>query len=287
MSSLDFRPVEVGDDDIERVVGFLKAVWPEAKKLTTPYVRWLYRDNPSGRAIGVNAWAGDVIAGHYVVVPISARVNGQSVPGALSLNTAVHADFRGQGLFTSLAAETFELASSLGVDHVIGVANANSTPGFIRKLDFQLVRQLDARAFVGTPLRTAPTQSPAWEREWPTEHLRWRLSNPAFRYTTQRNGPFYEIDASTPFRGVRVAARFESADEALARLGDVKHRRVRFPRLWIGTSPTLRFSAAKSISAPQRLRKIPLNLVFRSLAQPGTLLPSDSVEFSALDFDLM
>jgi GNAT superfamily N-acetyltransferase len=287
MGDLDFRPVQVGDDDIERMRVFLRAVWPEADKLSTSYLQWLYRDNPSGHAIGVNAWADDVIAGHYVIVPISARVNRQSVTGALSLNTAVHEDFRGRGLFTSLAEATFELANSLGIDHVIGVANANSTPGFIRKLDFQLVRQLDARAFVGTPLRTASVLPTAWEREWPQDQLRWRVSNPAFEYTTQRNGSFIEIDATTPFRGVRVAARFESANETAARLTDVERRRVRMPRLWIGASPTLHFSAVKSIAVPRRLRKIPLNLVFRSLAEPGASLPPERVEFSALDFDLM
>jgi GNAT superfamily N-acetyltransferase len=108
--------------------------------------RLAVRANPDGRAVGFDAWDGERLAAHYVCVPARARVDGRLVPVLLSLNTATHPRLPGQGLFTKLAAMTFEAAGEAGFDGVYGVANANSTPGFIRKLGFQLVRPLDARS---------------------------------------------------------------------------------------------------------------------------------------------
>ena len=88
--------------------------------------------------------------------------------------------FRSKGLFTKLAAKTFEAGAAQGYDGVYGVANANSTPGFVRKLGFQLVRPLEARIGIGG-LRhgeKASASALSFERSWSPAALRWRCANP-------------------------------------------------------------------------------------------------------------
>ncbi|MFQ5495797.1 MAG: GNAT family N-acetyltransferase, partial [Phycisphaerae bacterium] len=155
--------------------------------LTPAYLRWLYADNPRGQVIGFNAWSGGELAGHYAVIPIRALLDGKTVHAALSLNTAVHPDHQGKGLFTRLAEMTYDRAVALGVDHVVGVANANSTPGFVRKLAFESVGRLEARLFWRWP-RPAVAGSVAagrWSRRWDADDLSWRIRNPSARYTVR------------------------------------------------------------------------------------------------------
>ena len=132
MAEHQLRPLDLDETGIACVGDLLRAVFPEALHFTNEVIRWQYLDNPEGKAVGFNAWAGDVLAGHYVTIPLRARVHGKEERGLLSLNTATHADHRGKGLFTRLAQATYDRAASEGYGFVVGVANANSTHGLCR-----------------------------------------------------------------------------------------------------------------------------------------------------------
>ena len=70
-------------------------------------------DNPEGRAVGFNAWAGDVLAGHYVTIPLRARVRGKEERGLLVEHGHPRRP-RSKGLFTRLAQATCDRAASEG-----------------------------------------------------------------------------------------------------------------------------------------------------------------------------
>jgi hypothetical protein len=76
------------------------------------------------------------IVGQYVVMPTRLRVGGERVEGAQSLDTMVHPDYRGQGMFVKLANACYELAASRGVEVLYGFPNVNSYPGFVRQLNW-------------------------------------------------------------------------------------------------------------------------------------------------------
>ena len=75
-------------------------------------------------------------------MPIELADGDQPFTGALSLNTAVHERARGGGVFTRLAEETYDKARVRGIRVVVGVANANSTPGFVKRLGFTSIGPL-------------------------------------------------------------------------------------------------------------------------------------------------
>ena len=130
--------------------------------------------------VGYNAWEAGRLAAHYACVPAHVHALGAPRRALLSLNTATHPEFQGRGLFTKLADHTYAAAAASGFELVYGAANASSTPGFVRKLGFQLVAPLDSRIGAGRLGRIdwprAQAQA-AFARSWSEPELAWRMAN--------------------------------------------------------------------------------------------------------------
>lgn len=263
---------------LETYSGLLREVFGRTAKFESDALAWRYRDNPAGAVVGTDAWDGDRLAAHYVTCPITALVEGELRQGLLSLNTATHPDYRGRGLFTELAHRTFERAAAQGYSFVIGVANASSTPGFVRKLGFQSVSPLAAGLVLNDPrrMRQADCQYQAY---WSTAALNWRLSNPAARYFCGSSGDLYGVWADTGVPFLRCAAYLEVS-------GRVASRRPLGLSLFIGLDSRISISRHGFIPVPSLWRPSPLNLIWRSLSSgTATVLRSDEIAFNFLDFD--
>jgi len=246
-------------------------------------LEWLYQNNPAGKAIGFDAWEGGNLAAHYVCVPARARIEGSIVNVLLSLNTATHPEYCCKGLFTKLGELTYEEAIKLGYDSVYGVANANSTPGFIRKLGFQFVGQLDAKVGIGSievDFRVV-SEKVQFERVWSADELAWRCANPrntVFVRKGERTTSFY---AASAFRFLPVYTE-HPAISTLA-LGAVS---ILSPvRLYLGLMPNGACRFNGYVSIPKTMRRSPLNLVYRSLSGKVAKLDKERISVSFLDFD--
>ena len=275
--------------ELEKLTALFKAVWPRGKPIDADYLRWLYCENPRGRVIGLNAWSGGEIVGHYAVIPIRAVRNGISVTAGLSLNTAVHPSQQGRGLFTTLANETYAIAKEYGMDHIVGVANTNSTPGFIRKLGFQLIGSLKARFVTAFPVNAGQRahESLDWEREWSADEYSWRLMNPAadYHWTSAHHGLVW--CSRSRVLGIRVIME-QCVPDAYRDIVITKAQRgARAPlRLWIGLEPTgLDGLEPRGYELPQVFRRSPLNLIFKPLGAQGAGVIAPRVRFSLADFD--
>lgn len=248
-------------------------------KLTTEYLRWLYRENPSGEAVGFDAYAGDTLAAHYATIPVEAIAFGRRVRGLLSLNTATHPTHQGKGLFTRLAEQTYARAHELGFEFVVGVANANSTPGFTRKLGFQLVTPLDVLVGIGR-FTASRDDSVGFSLAWSDAALRWRLGRPQASYVAT-TGAAPIVYARTHKHG--ILAYLAHVPAALAR--ELPPVRLAQPfRMWIGIDPQL---GRRGVLAPlpDRFKPSPLNLIYRDLATTQRSLSRGSTRFTLLDFD--
>ena len=281
-------PIQNDQATLARYGALFAACFPGTDKFTPDYLAWLYAANPDGPAVGMDAWDGERLAAHYVCIPARAWVEGREVMVLLSLNTATHPDYQGKGLFTKLAAATFEAGEAAGFDGVYGVANANSTPGFVRKLGFQLVRPLEARVGLGT-LAHGPKAAPAqlsFERSWSAEALAWRCANPhnpVFRRSHGKRQQFY----AAAF-GLSLPAYAEmGSDGAGADVGTQSGKTAPLSplRLLIGLAPDAGANWWNYASIPQRLRPSPLNLIYRSFTPRVSALDPSRIQFSFLDFD--
>src|SRR5215471_2141137 len=147
---LAIRPAGTDPAQIAAYAGLLESVFATGK-FSEAAVAWRYRDNPAGTVVGADAWDGERLAAHYVTCPLEATVEGRVVKGLLSLNTATHPDYQGRGLFTALAEAAYAQGAAAGYEFVVGVANANSTPGFLRRLGFQDCGRLEAGILARRP----------------------------------------------------------------------------------------------------------------------------------------
>jgi GNAT superfamily N-acetyltransferase len=285
-AALHFAPIRTDAAALAQYGALFTACFPMTDKFTPRYLEWLYVANPDGRAVGYDAWDGERLAAHYVCIPARAWVEGRDVPVLLSLNTATHPDYQGKGLFTKLAAMTFEAGAAQGFDGVYGVANANSTPGFVRKLGFQLVRPLEARIGVGS-LRHAPKAAPdalSFERNWSADALRWRCANPHNRVFMRNGGGKLRFHAAAS--GHKLPAYAELDAGAIPLPAQEQTAPMLSPlRLFIGLAPDASSSYWNYASIPMSLRPSPLNLIYRSFAPRVAGLDPARIAFSFLDFD--
>jgi hypothetical protein len=220
-----------------------------------------------------------------VTIPLRARVNEREEKGLLSLNTATHPSHQGRGLFTRLANATYEEASRHGLGFVIGVANANSTHGFTKKLGFQLVSPLKAMIGLG-PMALCEETDAQYEHLWYEAALRWRLSHPLNRYRVKRSGPLdlvltdrVQLGARHVLAALPSGAVPEGSIAAFSGLAPFK--------LWIGLDAGMRWNGRPYIDIPMRFRPSPLNLIFKDLTGQGRTLDPRSVRFQAIDFDVL
>jgi GNAT superfamily N-acetyltransferase len=250
------------------------------QKFTPEALAWRYRDNPAGTVVGADAWDGERLAAHYVACPLEARIDGEVVRGLLSLNTATHPDYQGRGLFTQLAERAYEQGAQAGHGFVIGVANAQSTPGFLRKLAFQDVGRLHAGVLAGLPNRFS-TASVQYQGEWRADLLAWRLANPEGRYTVARRGGLTCVWAKTHLPLVQCGAFIPYSGE-LAAVAQAPLAAT----LFLGLEPRMSLGRQGFLPIPRRLRPSPLNLIWRPLSEaaPKALKP-DAVALNFLDFD--
>jgi len=281
----DFRPVATDPQSLARYVALFARCFPGATHLHEAYLEWLYLRNPAGKVVGMDAIAGDDLAAHYVCIPANVWLGGRQTRALLSLNTATHPDYQGKGLFTALAQKTYELGASQGCSAVYGVANANSTPGFTRKLGFALVAPLEARVGLGQVTRTdwdAVKARAAFRHDWSQEHLAWRAAsptNPLFVGGQDAGGSV--LFARTDKPGIMVEGE---TGVALAS-GALPQKSPSPLRLYLGLSPSGTARHGLSMAVPDRLRPSPLNLIYRSLDDAVPALPATEVQFNFLDFD--
>jgi len=114
-------------------------------------LRWQYGENPVEKVLVDLAVDGNRVGGIYAVQPARVQIGGDAALAVQSVDTLVDSQFRGRGLFTSMARGLYERAAAEGAKFVYGFPNGNSAPGFFGKLAWV---SLDPVPFLLRPLRT-------------------------------------------------------------------------------------------------------------------------------------
>ena len=266
--------VETGDKAIQEVTDLLNLCFPKSTNIETfDYVKWEYDKNPVGKIVGFNAYMGNVLAAHYVAQPIYLNIGGKKTLGLLSLNTATHPEHRGKRLFTILADRTYQYAAENGYKFVIGVANANSTHGFIKHLKFKLIGPLTFKVGIGSNIYQEKEYT--FKRYWDKDLLDWRLKNPSYKY--YKNGDSVVSPIKPGFKKLVFHDK-----EGLVSLPKLHGRPF---NLYIGFGADLSKGLYSGI--PKFIEHSPFNLIFRDLTE-GTLpeVTKDNILFELIDFDV-
>ncbi len=103
------------------------------------YLAHEYFHDPAGDALIEIAWDREKnrAAGQYIAIPIRVRIRGVDSSCLMSVNTLTREEYRGQGIFTGLAAAVYERAAAKGYRLAYGMPNQHSYPGFVKALSFE------------------------------------------------------------------------------------------------------------------------------------------------------
>ena len=282
----EFKPIRFETECMEKYARLFEQCFPANGKFNQEYLRWLYVANPLGCAIGFDAWNGNEIAAHYVTVPMEVEIEGRQERVLLSLNTATHPNYQGRGLFTKLAELTYEAAASHGFHSVYGIANANSTPGFVRKLGFQLVEPLAAKVGIGSlGVDFSCVRARAQFRAtWTDSSLAWRCANPNNPVTLRRCNDRLQVYA--PAMGSGLPAYAELAFDQTIQIELSDRPSLLSPmRLYLGLEPKACPVSRRYVDIPQRFRPSPLNLIYKPLVSSPIRLDPGHMSLSFIDFD--
>ena len=266
--------VRVDEPSLSEILQLMQSAFAgHSDKFSLEYLKWQYADNPAGKIVGFNAYMGDVLAAHYVMMPIYMNINGQKTMGALSLNTATHPEHRGKRLFTILAEKTFEYAAKNGYKFVIGVANAQSTHGFIKHLRFKLIGPLTFKVGIGANIYDHNDYT--FTRYWDKEIIDWRLKNPSYQY--YKNG---DVIVSPIKVGFKKLVHIDK--EGLGQLPKLSFRPL---NLYIGFGANL--EKGHYFNLPKFIKHSPFNLIFKDLTN-GELpeVTKENILFELIDYDV-
>ncbi len=295
--------------DLETDRRLLAEVFPHDSKFSnSTFLEWQYTGSPSGEVVCANRNDELGRLGHYAVLPQRWSVAGEPTRFALSLNTAVAERGRGQGLFTTLAESTYATARDAGFEAIVGVANAQSTPGFLSKLGFTLVGPLAVSILLPRPFRGGdsvqrialadvsgelldrfrPSDS-AVARMWDLAELRWRLGDPGRTFSVFQTERLLAITCATKQNGIPVAVVLKvltapgATGLSVGKLVNAacRHHRAAFA-MHAGSNPSL---SLKGIRLPQRLKPSPLNLIVKSLNPNRQTVEFVPTTFEFLEFD--
>ncbi len=300
--------------ELESTARLLADVFPGSSTASATYLDWQYVRNPAGVVVETNLDDDQGRAGHYAVIPVTLSEDGAPLRAALSLNTAVDARARGGGVFVKLAQQTYDAAAGRGIEAIVGVANANSTPGFVRRLGFDLLTRLPARVWPRRPGGRAVESTVAdalvladdafWARldpllhapasglafRWDRPALTWRLQSPRGPYAVHLGDGAAALSVRSrgpggaPVAVVLKVLPVEGAPAAV--IGALFAAACRHHRAVAAVhAGVVSVDVPAGIPLPERFKPSPLNVIFRRLPEPGDRPRGRFAALEFLDFD--
>ncbi len=310
-----------GDDPtlLADATALLDGELPDPRFADTGYLRWIYRDNPLGRAIErhqqVDASDGPRLVAHYANVPRRYRgPGGERSDGAWSLNAVVHRDHQRARHFSRIGVEIYEEAAERGWSFVVGVTNEKSTGAVVKYMGWRLAgplpvrviqplgrgrklhhaevtdRWLDSTDFADFAATVDRQPVSGWSTDYTPDVLRWRLACPHTRYwvhvgadvalVTTRSR-LGPVPACVVLKVFPLVTGTAPVDATPAIRSATRHHRAGFA-VYAGFNGSAR---VRGLRPPRRLQPSPLNLIIRHLdpAVDQDAIVLDTFEFLDMD----
>lgn len=127
ISQLDF------DRDFASFVDLSRAIYGDKAVTDEAMFRWLFEKNiynPQGSHFFHVAKDGDRVVASDCLMPVPLQIKGKRYLAAWSIKTMTHPDYQRQGIFRAMTEHNIARARELGIDVILGFANANSYPGY-------------------------------------------------------------------------------------------------------------------------------------------------------------
>ena len=216
-------------DEHERNTELLRAELPNYRLADSAYLRWLYDENPLGRAIRRQADDDHgVRIAHYTMIPQRYRGPAGTVPAAFSLHAVVRTGTQRRGLFRTLGQEVIDAAQAAGWKFAAGVCNEKSIGTVVKYLAWKTPGPLPVRicppmnfgrhvesyavddAFRVGALRelaagvdSFPVRD--WTNSYTPDYLAWRLACPHASYAVHVSDELVAVTTTDRRFGIPAA----------------------------------------------------------------------------------
>ena len=265
-----------GDISLQKVVDLQNIVYEGKHTFRTDGFRQWYLNNPMGRVISFNAFWGNELVAHYACIPYKMEIEGRVVTGLFDMATVTHPDHRGKGLFKKLAQTTYDYAKANGFEFVLGVANANSFPGYMKYFPFTFIGQLEVKMGFGTRITTDGEKT--YKVYWDKDSFNWRLKCDAANYIRMGQSLLGKYNSL-------VQTYMGSYSEPFLLNTEAKNEKWGpRPKLYVGLGA--KFNSLY-LTVPKFIKRSPFNLIFLDLTE-GKLpqITKDNTFFQLFDFDV-
>jgi len=272
------------DQSLSKLVELQNIVYNDHKHVFTVegFKHW-YLENPMGKVISFNAFYEGTLVAHYACIPIKMIVDRRVVNGLLDMSTVTHPKHRGKGLFRTLAKVTYEQAVKDGYEFVVGVANDNSFPGYMKYFKFNFIGKLDVKIGFGTKIFNIPDKT--FSSCWNEKSLNWRLAST--KYSLFKNTAVGKTNFSIFRNIVGIKTLMGVIPEDLINKLSIKRSSdwLRPVNLYIGLGADI--SKGFYFNVPKFIKHPPFNLIFLDLTNGSLpIMSKDNVFFQLMDFDV-
>lgn len=161
---MQFTPLTI--DDRRKWAELLAVAFDRTPETMEALLDWLHMGWP---VIAWGAWDGDKLAAQYSCRLVDLRLpGGEVITAGMSINMAVHPDYRGQGLIKQVSRPVYEQVAELGGVAGVGFSNAEGVQVDLRSKSYgyQLVGEMVSTALW---LNRRHTDSLTLTDEWPED----------------------------------------------------------------------------------------------------------------------
>lgn len=265
-----------GESSLQKVVNLQNLVYAGSHTFSINGFKQWYLNNPMGKVISFNAFYGEELVAHYACIPYKMEIEDRVVSGLFDMATVTHPEHRGKGLFKKLAQTTYDYARANGFEFVLGVANANSFPGYIKYFPFTFIGQLEVKMGLGTKIESDGDKT--YKVFWEKNSFNWRLKCNTANYSAEGHSLLGKYNSM-------VQTYMGTYSESLLASSDAHDKHWGFrPKLYVGMGA--RFKSLY-LTVPRFIKRSPFNLIFLDLTD-GKLPPitKDNIFFQLYDFDV-
>lgn len=105
-------------------------------------LKWRYLDNPHGDFLVVVAIENNRVIGNCAASPLEVIENGTVHKAALAMNTMVHPEYRGKGIFVTLGNKLNEIVKMKGYKLIFSFPNFLSNPIYVKNLGRTVIYEI-------------------------------------------------------------------------------------------------------------------------------------------------
>ena len=246
------------------------------------YFDWLYKKNPSGEFIGIDAFDTErgLEIGQVGGVPYIFNYLGTHIKILQSINVCVDKNYRGQKLFKKMASKLELYAKEQNYSLIIAIANAQATPAWINSISMKFLSKLDVfLTYNLSEIEKLNISNEIFRSLWDDKLINWRRSNPSNPAKVIKGHKIKLISSSV----LSIFKVFSFLENKNFSINYDSNEMFILPNLFLGLLP----QKIKSLhfKIPEIIKPSPLNFLYKDISQKKLNLTKDNCYFTYLDFD--